>query len=119
MYKLTEDSILKIVDGTAMSIPRAEGNRHYQEFLDYVIEHGVADIDGGEEVVQEDYATLRAAAYPSIPDQLDMIYNAGEDAWRAAIKAIKDKYPKTMQRETVAKPVPAWVLEEANKKAGR
>jgi len=115
MYKLTEGSILK--DG--MSIPKDPANRHYQEFLDYVIENGVADIDGGEEVVQEDYATLRAAAYPSIPDQLDMIYHAGVDAWRAAIKAIKDKYPKNMKRQTVPKPVPAWVMEEANKKAGR
>jgi len=115
MYKLTEDSILK--DG--MSIPRDPANRHYQEFLDYVIEHGVADIDGGEEVVQEDYATLRVAEYPSIEEQMDMIYHVGIDAWRASIKAIKDKYPKSMKRETVAKPVPNWVMEEANKKAGQ
>lgn len=43
-----------------------------------------------------EYKTKRAAAYPSIGDQLDMIYHAGQggDAFQAAIKAVKDKYPK-------------------------
>ena len=41
-----------------------------------------------------DYARKRKAEYPSIPEQLDKIYNDGIDAWKADIKAIKDKYPK-------------------------
>ena len=41
-----------------------------------------------------DYARKRVAEYPSIPDQLDKIYHSGVDAWKADIKAIKDKYPK-------------------------
>ena len=42
------------------------------------------------------YQRDRAEAYPSIADQLDMIYHAGQggDAFQKAIKAIKDKYPK-------------------------
>jgi len=42
------------------------------------------------------YQRDRAVAYPSIGDQLDMIYHAGQggDAFQKAIKAIKDKYPK-------------------------
>jgi len=42
------------------------------------------------------YQRDRAEAYPSIGDQLDMIYHAGVggDAFQAAIKAVKDKYPK-------------------------
>jgi len=40
--------------------------------------------------VQQD----RAAAYPSIEDQLDKIYHDGIDAWKADIKAVKDEYPK-------------------------
>ena len=42
------------------------------------------------------YQRDRAEAYPSIGDQLDMIYHAGQggDAFQKAIKAIKDKYPK-------------------------
>jgi len=41
-----------------------------------------------------DYARKRKAEYPSIEEQLDKIYNDGIDAWKADIKAIKDKYPK-------------------------
>ena len=41
-----------------------------------------------------DYARKRALEYPTIVDQLDKIYHSGIDAWKADIKAIKDKYPK-------------------------
>ena len=40
------------------------------------------------------YQELRKAAYPSIPDQLDLLYHGGMDAWKAAITAIKEKFPK-------------------------
>jgi len=42
------------------------------------------------------YQRDRAGAYPSIGEQLDLIYHAGigGDAFQAAIKAVKDKYPK-------------------------
>ena len=42
------------------------------------------------------YQRDRAESYPSIGDQLDMIYHAGQggDAFQKAIKAVKDKYPK-------------------------
>ena len=40
------------------------------------------------------HKTLRAYAYPSIQDQLDTLYHSGIDAWKAQIKAVKDKYPK-------------------------
>ena len=40
------------------------------------------------------YQRDRAAEYPSWQDQLDKIYHDGIDAWKADIKAIKDKYPK-------------------------
>ena len=41
-----------------------------------------------------DYARKRAAEYPSVVDQLDLIYHSGIDAWKAKIKETKDKYPK-------------------------
>ena len=43
-----------------------------------------------------EYIYKREAKYPSIGEQLDMIYHAGQggDAFQAAIQAIKDKYPK-------------------------
>lgn len=40
------------------------------------------------------YKINRRSAYPSIPDQLDMIFHNGIDAWKAQIQAIKDRYPK-------------------------
>ena len=40
------------------------------------------------------YQRDRAVAYPSIQDQLDKIYHSGLTAWKADIKAVKDKYPK-------------------------
>ena len=41
------------------------------------------------------YQRDRAEAYPSWQDQLDKIYHSGVDAWKADIKAIKDKFPKS------------------------
>ena len=40
------------------------------------------------------YQRDRSVAYPSIADQLDKIYHSGIDAWKADIKAVKDKFPK-------------------------
>ena len=40
------------------------------------------------------YKKQRAAEYPPIVDQLDLLYHGGYDAWKAAIQAVKDKYPK-------------------------
>jgi len=40
------------------------------------------------------YKALRAAEYPSFADQFDLLYHGGYDAWKAAIDAVKNKYPK-------------------------
>lgn len=40
------------------------------------------------------YAELRAAEYPPLADQFDLIYHGGIDAWKSVIQAVKDKYPK-------------------------
>lgn len=40
------------------------------------------------------YKSDRAAAYPSIADQLDDIYHNGIDAWKANILAVKQAHPK-------------------------
>jgi hypothetical protein len=40
------------------------------------------------------YKSLRADAYPSIADQLDLLYHGGMDAWKAAITAVKEEFPK-------------------------
>ncbi len=60
-----------------------------------------ADILAKQAELQADYEAKeyqrnRASEYPSIGEQLDMIYHAGVggDAFQAAIKAVKDKHPK-------------------------
>lgn len=41
-----------------------------------------------------EYQHQRAIAYPSIQDQLDILYHEGYDAWKEVIKEVKDRYPK-------------------------
>lgn len=45
-------------------------------------------------IVPATYAELRAAEYPSYADQFDILYHGGFDVWKAAIEAVKLKYPK-------------------------
>jgi hypothetical protein len=40
------------------------------------------------------YKAKRAAKYPSFADQFDLLYHGGYDAWKAAIDAVKQEYPK-------------------------
>ena len=40
------------------------------------------------------YKEQRARAYPSFADQFDLLYHGGYDAWKAAIDAVKQEYPK-------------------------
>ena len=58
-----------------------------------------SDIDAARvtlnnELAATKYQRDREAEYPSVVDQLDDIYHNGLDAWKATIKATKDKYPK-------------------------
>ena len=68
------------------------------------VEDKAFDVDGNEITLNmtninnwvdpNAYVDKRVAEYPSIADQLDDIYHNGVDAWKATIKAIKDKHPK-------------------------
>lgn len=52
---------------------------------------------GDEPVYEPTYAEKRAKEYPSIADQLDMLYwdkVNGTNKWKETIEAIKAKYPK-------------------------
>jgi hypothetical protein len=42
----------------------------------------------------KDYQRKRTQAYPSFADQFDLLYHGGYDAWKTAIQAVKDRYPK-------------------------
>ena len=52
-----------------------------------------------EEKERRRYIGLRRREYPSIEDQLDIIYHEGLQAWKLEIAKIKDKYPKPTHNE--------------------
>ena len=117
MYKIVQntglpDQIYRKSDSAW--IPKDVGNIDYQEFLQDVKEQGI-DIVEGPDVVTPDYKDQRLAEYPPIEDQLDKIYHSTLTAWKADIKAIKDKYPKTNTGSTAVGSVPSWVQEEVDK----
>jgi hypothetical protein len=41
------------------------------------------------------YAERRVCEYPTFGEQFDKLYHDGYDAWKASIKTVKDKYPKS------------------------
>lgn len=46
------------------------------------------------EFINNEYQRQRAKEYPSVVDQLDILYHQGYDGWKARIDAVKAKYPK-------------------------
>jgi hypothetical protein len=112
MYKLTdENSITRLSDNA--SIPQAEGNRDYQQFLQDVKKQGISIVEGSD-VVEPDYVALRTGVdgYASTGEQLGMIADGTQVAHVAKVKA---KFPKTITGGTTIADVPAWVQEEADK----
>lgn len=59
------------------------------------------------------YLELRAAAYPSLQDQLDIMYNKGFDGWFKHLRAIKMTYPSPYKDK---EPEPGNVMEELEKR---
>jgi hypothetical protein len=55
-----------------------------------------SDATTAQATLEATYGWKREQEYPSIGDQLDMIYHNGDGGatFQAAIKAVKDKYPK-------------------------
>ncbi len=114
MYKiiisdLGDESIKRISDGAF--IPRDSNNRDYQQFLQDVRNEGISVVEGATVGVTTAYDLARYLEYPPLQEQLDKIYHSGVDAWKADIKAIKDKYPKTQVGVTTIAPLPNWVIE--------
>lgn len=76
----------KLVNGVEVELTQAE-----------ILEVQAREQAHLERMAEEDkmaYARLRANEYPSVEDQLDIIYHAGLEGWGAMIQSIKDKYPK-------------------------
>jgi len=113
MYKISgENSIKRLSDGA--QIPKDTRNLDYQQFLQDVKDQGLSIVEGPD-ITTESYVTLRRKEYPSIEDQLDKIYHSTLTAWKADIKVVKDKYPKTITGGSTVGDVPAWVQTEVDK----
>ena len=108
------DHIITQTGNTQISIPRVDSNSDYQQFLQDVKEQGIGIVEGPD-ITTESYATLRSKEYPPLEEQLDKIYHSTLTAWKADIKAIKDKYPKTITGGSTVGDVPAWVQTEVDK----
>ena len=108
MYKIKEENtILRKSDGAF--IPKDTSNSDYQKFINDIYINGIGIVEGADYVGVTTYTEARRAEYPPLEEQLDKIYHSGIDAWKADIKVIKDKYPKTQVGITSIASLPDWV----------
>ena len=114
-YKIVDIGDSVSISKDNMSIPRSSDNRHYRMFIeDIALDNDTVE---GPDVIEPSYVELRAAAYPSMVDQLDMQYwdNVnGTTTWADAIQAVKNAHPTTVTGGTTVGAVPDWVQEEAD-----
>ena len=52
---------------------------------------GLAALQAAWDLENDSYKSKRRDEYPSVVDQLDLIYHSGLHAWKANIKETKDK----------------------------
>ena len=111
LFKINGEDLYSILN-TELNcvIPTDSNNTDYQQFVDDIYEKGLGIVDGADYVGVTTYTEARKAEYPPIEDQLDKIYHSGVDAWKADIKVIKDKYPKTQVGITSISSLPDWVI---------
>ena len=57
--------------------------------------NGLTTLQAAWDLENDSYKSKRREEYPDVVTQLDDIYHNGIDGWKATIKAIKDKYPKS------------------------
>ena len=114
MYKIqrvfdgSENTIIRKSDDAY--IPKSSDDTDYQQFVDDIYEQGIGIVEGADYVGVVSYTDARREEYPPLEEQLDKIYHEGIDAWKADIKAIKDKYPKTQVAITTVADLPDWVV---------
>ena len=87
-----DGTILRYIVNDTIEVPNEEVLTAHQAVLKAL--ETITPID-----IQEDYTVLRTQGihgYPSIGEQLDMIYRAGlgGDEFQSAISAVKQAYPK-------------------------
>ena len=114
MYKIirdefsnSENTIHRISTNTF--ITAFSGSTGWRQFIDDIYTNGIEIVEGADYVGVTTYTESRKAEYPPLEEQLDKIYHNGIDEWKAEIKVIKDKYPKTQVGITSIAPIPDWV----------
>ena len=85
---ITEFTIIRKLNPSVVTI---RGDVAYDKD-DNVVEYDKAAVEAY--VQSQAYKAQRAAAYPSIADQLDTLYHQGYDGWKATIEAVKTEFPK-------------------------
>ncbi len=97
-----------LVNGN-MSVPEAEGNRHYQMILDWINDGNLPE---GADIIEPDYVALRTGSegYASVGEQLGMIADGTQATHVAEVKA---KFPKTITGGTTIGDVPQELLDAA------
>ena len=108
MYKIIGENTIKRISDEAF-IPKDEGNVDYQKFKKDVVGIGTTCVEGADVETQISYVDARVAEYPPLQEQLDKIYHSGVNAWKADIKEIKDKHPKTQVAITTVADLPDWI----------
>ena len=108
MYKIKENNTILRKSDNAF-IPLVSDNRDYLQFVEDIYTNGIEIVEGADYVGVVSYTDARRAEYPPLEEQLDKIYHSGINAWKADIKKIKDKYPKTQVGITSIAPIPDWV----------
>ena len=93
---LDHEAIYSAYSGIVVSIDDSEG-AFDKDGKSVVLDN--AKVTAARKVLDDawaatEYQRQRKLEYPSWEDQMDKIYHQGIDAWKADIKAIKDKYPK-------------------------
>ncbi|MCP3942228.1 MAG: hypothetical protein GY710_12180 [Desulfobacteraceae bacterium] len=110
MYKIqSDDIIIRLSDNAA--IPKAPGNKDYNQFIADIEEHG-PDIVQGADIIEPDYIALRTGSdgYLPVSEQMDILTKGGVEALQALNNAVKDKFPKTITGGVSTAPLPDWIL---------
>ena len=112
LFKINGEDLYSILN-TELNcvIPTDSNNTDYQQFVNDIYTNGIGIVEGADYVGVTTYTDARVAEYPPIVDQLDKIYHSGIDAWKADIKVIKDKYPKSQVGVTTVADLPSWVRD--------
>ena len=111
MYKIIKDPIGETIfrKKDKAIIPIDSGNSDYLRFVNDIYINGLEIVEGADYVGVTTYTEARREEYPPLEEQLDKIYHSGVNAWKADIKKIKDKYPKTQVGITSIASIPDWI----------